>query len=86
MKELDVPLVFTEADFKTIQLINQYGEIYYYDSPTKPVRIQLAQSASLALGYVIGVKKRFTKDQWMKIWEEWKDWGKEFQKDTSEEE
>lgn len=78
MKQRDFA-VFRPDDFKAIRLFSSLGEVYYFGSPTEEVRERMAQSSNITLGHIVGVEKRFSREEWVDLWDAWAAWGKEFE-------
>ncbi len=83
MKEKDFA-VFQPDDFRAIRLFSSFGDVYYWGSPTEEVQIRMAQASNITLGHVVGVEKRFSREQWNALWDTWMAWGKELRIEESE--
>lgn len=76
--------VFDPDDFRAVRLYSDQGEVFYFGSPTEEIRVKMSQNANLTLAHLVGVAKRFTKEEWVEVWQEMQEWGKQFEEAEDE--
>ena len=80
MKQKDFA-VFKPDDFRAIRLFSSLGEVYYWGSPTQEIKERMAQASNITLGHIVGVEKRFSREEWTALWDAWRAWGTEFEEE-----